>query len=115
ASGPGEEDVDTVLCAIGNAEDDLKPYLTEWASAFTRSSDRPAAAAQLRSLLESGYRSDRNKRRLTNAFWRDRDRQAEQVIIWLSSADLQSTLFAAFDAADSEETLQTLADIDDLM
>lgn len=115
ASGPGEEDVDTVLCAIGNAEDDLKPYLTEWASAFTRSSDRPSAAAQLRSLLESGYRSDRNKRRLTNAFWRDRDRQAEQVIIWLSSADLQSALFAAFDAADSEETLRTLADIDDLM
>lgn len=115
ASGPDEEDVDTVLCAIGNAEDDLKPYLTEWASALTRPPERPAAAAQLRSLLDSGYRSDRNRRRLTNAFWRDRDRQAEQVITWLSSADLQVTLFAAFDAADSEETLQTLADIDDLV
>jgi hypothetical protein len=115
AGCPDDQDVDTVLCAIGNAEDDLKPYLTEWASALDRPPDRLAAAVQLRSLLESGYRSDCNKRRLTNAFWRDRDRQAEQVIAWLSSADLQLTLFAAFDAADSEETLQTLADIDDLV
>ncbi|HWS35101.1 MAG TPA: hypothetical protein VN408_20470, partial [Actinoplanes sp.] len=44
-----------------------------------------------------------------------RDRRAEQVVAWLSSADLRLTLFAAFDAADSEETLQTLADIDDLV
>jgi hypothetical protein len=64
-------------------------------------------------LLDNGYRSDRNKRRLTNAFWRDRDSQAEQVITWLSGTGLQLALFAAFDAADSEETLQTLADIDD--
>ncbi|MEU4163417.1 hypothetical protein [Actinoplanes sp. NPDC026670] len=114
-SGPDQEDVDTILCAIGNAEDDLEPYLIEWASALTRPSDRPAATEQLRSLLESGYRSDRNRRRLTNAFWQDRDRQAQQVVAWLASADLQVRLFAAFDDADSEETLQTLADIDDLV
>ncbi|MEV4478404.1 hypothetical protein [Micromonospora coxensis] len=115
AGGPDDEDVDTVLCAIGNAEDDLAPYLTEWTSALARPTARPAAAAQLRSLLDSGCRSDRNRRRLTNAFWRDRDSQAEQVITWLSSAGLQLTLLAAFDAADSEEILQTLADIDDLV
>ncbi|MET8149635.1 hypothetical protein ACIBSW_23825 [Actinoplanes sp. NPDC049668] len=115
AGDPDQEDVDTILCAIGNAEDDLKPYLTEWASALTRPTAGPAAAAQLRSLLDGGYRSDRGKRRLTNAFWEDRDHQAEQVIAWLSSADLQVTLSAAFEAADSEETLQTLADIDDLV
>jgi hypothetical protein len=115
AGDPDQEDVDTILCAIGNAEDDLEPYLTEWASALTRPAARPAAAAQLRSLLDSGYRSDRNRRRLTNAFWQDRDSQAEQVITWLSSDDLRLAVFAAFNAADSEETLQTLADIGDLV
>ncbi len=114
ASDPDTEDVDIVLCAIGNAEDDLAPYLTEWASALARPAARPTATAQLRSLLGDGYRSAGSRRRLTNAFWRDRDIQAAQVIAWLSSADLQLALFAAFNAADAEETLQTLVDIDDL-
>lgn len=114
ACDPGTEDADTVLYAIGNAEDDLEPYLTEWASALARPATRPTATAQLRSLLSDGYRSAGSKRRLTNPFWRDRDIQAAQVIAWLSSADLQLALFAASNAADTEETLQILADIDDL-
>ncbi|MEV4642089.1 hypothetical protein AB0J80_32545 [Actinoplanes sp. NPDC049548] len=102
-SEPEAEDVDAVLCAIGNAEVDLEPYLTAWTSTLSR-----PAAAQLRSLLEDGCRSDRTGRRLTNAFWRDRDGQARQVLGWLSSTDLHLALVAAIEVTDSEETLSAI-------
>jgi hypothetical protein len=55
-------DAADVLCAIGNAEDDLTPYLDG------------------RDPLISG---DLVARSLTNPFWVDREAQAEQVLAWL--------------------------------
>jgi hypothetical protein len=115
ASDPESADVDSVLCAIGNAEDDLQPYLAVWTAALAGPATRHTAAAHLRSLLSDGYRSDRARPRLTNAFWNDRTGPAGQAVAWLTGTDLQLTLFAAFEGADAEETLQALADIDGLL
>lgn len=104
-------DIDAILCAIGNAEVDLTPYLTEWTTALAR----PTAAAQLRYLLSDGCRSDGMTRRLTNAFWRDRDAQAAQVVAWFSSDDLRLAVADAFDVTYAEQTLQTLTDINELL
>jgi hypothetical protein len=55
---------ETVLCAVGNVEEDLAPYLATWSSTLAR----PTAAAQLRHLLQYGSRLDGTTRRLINAF-----------------------------------------------
>ena len=105
---PSDPDVDTVLCAVGNAEDDLEPYLRFWASAL----DRLTAATQLRDLLYHGCRSDGRAWRLLNAFWDGRD---SQVTAWLSGKELRRALTAAFTSSNSGDTLQVLADLHDLL
>ncbi|MDN3241739.1 hypothetical protein [Glycomyces tritici] len=104
----GEHDAGTVLCAIGNAEDDLGPYLDEWTAAL----GHPTAAAELRDLLQHGTRWKHGTMRLTNAFW---GRRGAQVLQWLGGAELRAAVAQAFAAAASEASLQALADIDDLL
>lgn len=99
---------DAVLCAIGNAEDDLAPYLEAWAAAL----EHPAAAAELRDLLRFSVRSKDGAVRLTNAFWDDRDAQAAA---WVSGSELRAALVAAAASAGTEEALQVLVDIDELL
>ncbi|MFC5005445.1 hypothetical protein ACFPIJ_47400 [Dactylosporangium cerinum] len=62
---------DEVLCGIGNAEDDLTPYLATWAALL------PAThpAAHLRQPLA---------RQHVNAFWHGRAAQLAQVAAWLA-------------------------------
>ncbi|MFI5493995.1 hypothetical protein [Actinoplanes sp. NPDC051859] len=109
----GEREPDTVLCGLGNAEGDLQPYLDAWAAALTRPATRLTAAMQLRDLLQHGCELRKGRRRLTNSFWAERATQAEQVLTWLFSPELQVIVFAAVDSADDEETLQVLADLDE--
>lgn len=104
----GDRDAGTVLCAIGNAEDDLGPFLDEWAAAL----DHPVAAAELRDLLEHGTRWKHGTLRLTNAFW---GRRGAQVVQWLGGVELRTAVADAFAVAESEESLQALGDIDDLL
>lgn len=105
---PSDPGVDVVLCAVGNAEDDLEPYLTGWARAL----GRPSAAEQLRDLLYHGCRSDGVRWRLLNAFWDGRD---GQVGAWLAGAELRRAVTTAFATADSEDTLRVLVDLHDLV
>jgi hypothetical protein len=111
ASEPAERDADTALCAIGNAEDDLTPYLAEWTSVLTR----PTAAAQLLVLLGDGCRSVRGTRWLANGFWGDRDQQAGQVVSWLGGTELRLAVAAAYEAADDDGARLALIDVDDLL
>ncbi|GAA2147490.1 hypothetical protein [Glycomyces algeriensis] len=104
----GDRDADTVLCAIGNAEDDLGPYLDEWAAHLRH----PVAAAELRDLLRHGARLKRGAMRLTNAFWGSR---GAQVVQWLTGIAVRTAVAEAFATADSEASLQSLAEIEDLL
>lgn len=104
----GDRDADTVLCAIGNAEDDLGPYLDEWAAALRN----PAAAAGLREMLRHSTRLKLGTMRLTNAFWGGRE---AQVVQWLGGVGLRTAVAEAFAAAESEEAMQALAEVDDLL
>lgn len=110
-------DADQVLCTLGNAENDLAPYLAEW----TWSLAMPAAAAQLRNFLRHGWRWRRGTRTLTNGFWDYRPDQATQVLAWLGGSPLRAAVSAAFStAADSadpgqHEIAYALTEIDALL
>ena len=79
------------LCAIGQAEEDLWPYLERWAS-------DPEVQAMLNLavfLVEEGN-GILLKRKLPSAFWEERRVQMKQVIDWLGSAEVRSALEKAF-------------------
>ncbi|MEO3924369.1 hypothetical protein ABGB07_10985 [Micromonosporaceae bacterium B7E4] len=111
--------VDAVLCAVGNVEDDLTPYLADW----ERQLARPTAAGQLLELLRWDCRLDGTTWRLGNAFWAERESQAAQVGAWLSGAGLRravsTALGAVVAAADTdvlaESNWRILAELDDLL
>jgi hypothetical protein len=111
ASDPDAADIDSVLCAIGSAEEELGPYLAYWTARL----DRPTAAAQLLALLRYGIRPVGAGRRMVNAFWGGRADQVGQVTAWLASSDLRTAVAEAFAATDAEQHLETLSDIDGLL
>ncbi len=73
-----------VLCAIGNAEDDLTPYLDAWVAAMST----PAAREHLLVLLTAGRQAESGGWRLVNAFWAERAAQVAQVLAWLAGSEL---------------------------
>lgn len=79
------QDVEDVLCAIGQAVDDLGPYLQAWEDAGERS-----AASHLVKFVLWSWRP--MKGRLSDAFWEDRQAQAEQVVAWLKTARVAERL-----------------------
>ncbi|MET7419812.1 hypothetical protein [Dactylosporangium sp. NPDC005555] len=62
---------DDVLCALGNAVDDITPFLAAWAALLPA----PHPAAHLRELRAQPS---------VNAFWEDRATQHDQVTVWLT-------------------------------
>jgi hypothetical protein len=72
-------DLESWLCAIAQAEDDLTPYLNQWVS-----DERPSASFALSSMLLASavVRSGSTGR---NAFWKDRDEQYAQVQRWVKT------------------------------
>jgi hypothetical protein len=87
---PPESDVygiDTWLCAIGQVEDDLSPYLQEW----LKSDSLDLTLALLRLTVDpSGF----------SPFWEDRDAQLRQVKVWIASTDVTERI------RDAEEGFQ---------
>lgn len=79
-------DIESWLCTIAQAEDDLSPYLNLWIEDSTSS-----ASFALSALLLSGGMTDpgRNNR---NAFWGDREAQYRQVHTWANSAHVLQRL-----------------------
>jgi hypothetical protein len=65
------------LCAIGQAEDDLEPYLARWEGEGTS-----AAVGNLSHLIVS-VQNELRKKKLRSAFWKDRQVQSAQVVNWL--------------------------------
>jgi hypothetical protein len=81
AAHPSEPAVDTVLCAIGNAEDDVRPYLAVWETALDRGDG--AAAAQLWEFITVGAeRTADGGWRLLDPYWDDR---GGAVVDWLAT------------------------------
>jgi hypothetical protein len=107
---PSRLALDTVLCAIGNAEDDLSGYLGDWASAL-RTGDA-APAQQLSDLVSWSARVVNGRWRLRNAYWDNRD---GQVTAWLSADSTRAAVAAGFDAATSEPALAALAELAGLL
>jgi hypothetical protein len=108
ATHPGPRPVADVLCALGQALDDLRPLLDRWALLGDR-----AAALHLRDFAAIANEV-RVTGRLPNAFWNERPAQRRQVVCWLLSAQLETAVEAAFfragdtgDAALAETLSQT--------
>lgn len=74
------------LCAIGQAEDDLEPYLSTWESA-----DSSAAVGNLSHLIVS-VQNELTEKKLPNAFWADRQFQSAQVVNWLLGKNVREKL-----------------------
>src|SRR4051794_6723153 len=111
ARHPSEPDIDTVLCAIGNAEDDLAPYLSEWTVALAAGGE--PATLQLRELLTwHALANGDGGWRLTNAFWDHRD---GPVGDWLTADTTLAAVRAGFDAAASEPAGEALVEIASLL
>jgi hypothetical protein len=105
---PSEPDADTVLCALGNAGDDLRPHLARWMAELRQ----PAASAHLLELLHHGARWTSAGWKLRNAFWGS---NGGAVAAWLAGPDLRRAVAAAFTVTENESVLQVLADIHDLL
>jgi hypothetical protein len=108
AAFPGEWDVDTVLCALGNAEEDLRPYLAQWMAELRRS----PASAHLLDFLRYGARRNIAGWELTNAFWGSKGGPVEA---WLAGTDVRRAVADAFTVTEEEFALQVLADVNDLL
>jgi hypothetical protein len=77
------------LCAIGQAEDDLHPYLRSWAL-----STAPMAIGNLAHFIVSVWEQVL-KGKLIDAFWSDRKEQCSQVVNWVSGETVRTTLLHA--------------------
>jgi hypothetical protein len=91
AAYPGPRPIDEVLCALGNAVDDLQPLLDRWSSLSTES-----AGLHLRDFVRDAITAARTNSRLPNAFWKSRSAQQNQVLRWLLSPDLRRRVEEAF-------------------
>jgi hypothetical protein len=78
---PEEVSLDEYLCAIGQAEDNLRPYLEVWQNTTT-----DAAINQLIAFVADQL--SLHKRKLTNAFWSGRREQMTQVVDWLFATEM---------------------------
>jgi len=70
--------IDDLLCAIGQAADDLQPFLTQLSAA-----DTEASLYRIARFIDDELAYLINKHKLSNAFWDDRKSQMEQVINWI--------------------------------
>lgn len=88
------EDIESWICAIAQAEDDLGPYLAQW-----EADDRLEAAEALASLLlcTSVATPFSNA---GDAFWKSRDPQYQQLKRWVRSGEPAGLLIRAMASAD---------------
>ena len=78
---------ETAICAIAQAEDDLRPYLDTWLA-----DDSLVAAYHLADFINDNLTPMVKKRRLGNPWWKEREAQELQVRAWLSSAAVKTKL-----------------------
>lgn len=90
------------LCVIGQAEDDLLPYLATWGA-----SGSDTALQHLVMLVDREV-GDIEQRKLGDAFWEKRGAQMKQVVDWLYSPTTVSQFTAALALLKSEEAQERL-------
>ena len=102
--------VDSCLCCIGQVEDDIQPFLDAWDVAGSA-----AAALHFAEFVEeNAVVSNKPSRtwRLSNPWWDERPRPADQLSRWLLAparvGELEHAFFAT--AADDEATAGSLSD-----
>lgn len=79
SSFPGVRDIDTLVCCLGQAVDDLAPFLDRWLEGPSE-----PALRHLARFVQANEESLRTKGELWNAFWSDRPAPAEQVKAWIA-------------------------------
>jgi hypothetical protein len=108
ANYPYVLDADDCLCGIGNAVDDMTPFLEDW------DADRSIPAAQnLADFLfaNSGSHQNLNKpAKLASLFWKSRPAQAAQVLQWLAAPQRSAYLETVFFQTTDSEIQQRLSD-----
>jgi hypothetical protein len=75
---PGDDSIDTAICAIGNACTTIMPFLQQWTA-----SDGPAPPRQLAQFVLLNIDDIARRQRLMNPHWDERSAQAGEVFEWL--------------------------------
>jgi hypothetical protein len=99
----GFRNVERWLCAIGQCEDDLSPYLREWIEDEKLSATRALSSL----LLTSAVARTGTKGR--NLFWKDRNAQYAQLQQWVKSATVIEKLNRAETGCEGTELAEEFA------
>jgi hypothetical protein len=105
---------DSLLCCIGQFEDDIQPYLNLWKPDESRSAALHFADFIRDNAIRRPFKDQAWK--LSNAFWKDRREQMKPIIDWLVSPEQTAALERAFfsiakddcDAANLSEAAERL-------
>ena len=100
--------LDELLCGLGNAVDDLTPYLQSWIECKLRT-----GYEHLVEFVDWNSATLLKRKHLSNSFWSGAQAQMRQVVNWLASQRTVQTLeltFAAAPEADFSDAVATAAD-----
>lgn len=78
-----DDTADTAICAIGNAQVAMMPYLNSWTA-----ESRESAAIHLATFKTNNQNAWQEPGRLSNAFWGDCREQERTVVRWLKTFDV---------------------------
>jgi hypothetical protein len=99
---------DHALCAIGQAVDDLHPYLEAW-----RRSPSATAVYHLTAFFDANVQQLRKRQRLANGFWSARPAQMQQAIDWLRELARSEAFDGAYLAQPDAPCADSLAQLAD--
>jgi len=100
--------LDDLLCGLGNAVDDLTPYLQSWTECNLRT-----GYEHLVEFVDWNSATLLKRKHLSNSFWSDAEAQMRQVVDWLTKPKLVQTLeriFADNPEADFSDALAIAVD-----
>jgi hypothetical protein len=83
-----DDRLDTALCSLGQAYDDLSPFLEQWLSTESVSS-----CQQLAHFFLFNYEKIVGHRELWSAYWNGRSSQVSQIIDWMRTPAVYEYLF----------------------
>ncbi|MCM6775665.1 hypothetical protein NDR87_18520 [Nocardia sp. CDC159] len=103
---PPHENVGTLVCALGSAEDTLAARLARWARL-----DSAAAILRLHEFLTRDCRRKHGVLIPNNAFWDRTLPTYREVVAWLGEGPALAAVTAAFDRVDDPALLEVLGGI----
>ncbi|MEV6101903.1 hypothetical protein [Nocardia sp. NPDC051981] len=107
---PSHECVDTLLCALGLAEDTITPRLLRWADL-----DCDVAVRRLYEFVTWGCRQKGGLLIPCNAFWNRALPTYRELVVWLNEGPALRAVTAAFDRYDDPGLLEVVADVHGLL